>query len=138
MTESPVAKSGFTLVNLVVIVVMVGLLAVVVVPWLAEPPKNPPQSKQTIAKIQITELETSLRMFAFDVGRYPTDSEGLQALASNPGDLEHWKGPYLRKSLALDPWGRPYVYRLPGTHGNAYDLYSTGPEGIEKPIGNWK
>jgi general secretion pathway protein G len=131
------SEKGFTLIELIVVLVILGLLAAVVVPNIT---KHLSKSKEQIAKLQLKELEGSLQMFAFDVGRYPTNSEGLEALVSNPGSLDAWKGPYVSKAIPMDPWGKPYVYRNPGTHGGEFDLLSLGPAGTEgqDEIGNWK
>ncbi len=137
-TETRSSEKGFTLIELIVVLVILGLLAAVVVPNIT---KHLSKSKEQIARIQVKELEGALQMFAFDVGRYPTNSEGLEALVSNPGNLDAWKGPYLSKALPMDPWGKPYVYRFPGTHGTEFDLLSLGPSGVEgqgEEIGNWK
>ncbi len=138
LTERRKSESGFTLIELIVVLVILGLLAAVVVPNIT---KHLSKSKEQIARIQVTELEGALHMFAFDIGRYPTNSEGLEALVSNPGNVEAWKGPYINKALPMDPWGKPYVYRNPGTHGTEFDLYSLGVAGVEGQggeIGNWK
>jgi general secretion pathway protein G len=137
-TERRNSEQGFTLIELIVVLVILGLLAAVVVPNIT---KHLSKSKEQIARIQVTELEGALHMFAFDIGRYPTNSEGLEALVSNPGNVEAWKGPYISKALPMDPWGKPYVYRYPGTHGTEFDLYSLGVAGVEGQggeIGNWK
>jgi general secretion pathway protein G len=137
-TERRNSEEGFTLIELIVVLVILGLLAAVVVPNIT---KHLSKSKEQIARIQITELEGALHMFAFDIGRYPTNSEGLEALVSNPGNVEAWKGPYISKALPMDPWGKPYAYRSPGTHGTEFDLYSLGVAGVEGQggeIGNWK
>ncbi len=98
------------------------------------------KGKPQIAKIHIKELEGALQLFRYDTGRYPTTTEGLDALVRNPG-LASWRGPYLSKGeLPKDPWGRPYVYRYPGQHG-PYDLLSYGADGIEggeEDITNWE
>jgi len=134
------SEKGFTLIELIVVLVILGLLAAVVAPKIVG---KLSQSKAQIAKIQIKELESALQLFSFDVGRYPTLTEGLEALRRNPGNLEAWKGPYLEKEVPLDPWGKPYVYRIPSNHGNDYDLFSYGPDGVEggegenADVGNW-
>jgi general secretion pathway protein G len=137
-SETRISEKGFTLIELIVVLVILGLLAAVVVPNIT---KHLSKSKVEIARIQIHELEGALSMFAFDVGRYPTNSEGLEALVSNPGNVDSWKGPYINKAVPMDPWGKPYVYRCPGTHANEFDLLSLGPSGTEgqgDEIGNWK
>jgi general secretion pathway protein G len=133
------SEKGFTLIELIVVLVILALLAAVVVPNIT---KHLADSKTKIARIQITELESALQLFAFDVGRYPTNAEGLQALVSNPGNVESWKGPYVKSgTLPMDPWDKPYIYRSPGNHSNEFDLYTLGPSGTEgqgNEIGNWK
>ena len=136
--KSRASETGFTLIELIVVLVILGLLAAVVVPNIT---KHLATSKEKIARIQIKELEGALQMFAFDLGRYPNNSEGLEALVSNPGGLEAWKGPYVNHAIPMDPWGKPYMYRCPGAHDNEYDLFSYGPSGVEgqgADIGNWK
>jgi len=117
-------KRGFTLVELLVVMVIIGLLAALVGPRLF--PKLG-KGKQAAAKAQIELLGQALDQFRLDVGRYPTTQEGLNALMINPG-IERWEGPYLKKALPLDPWNRPYIYQSPGTHGE-YDIFSYGRDG---------
>ena len=139
--ENRKSEKGFTLIELIVVLVILSLLAAVVAPSIY---KHLSSSKSQIAKIQIGEFEGALQMFAFDVGRYPTQSEGLEALVSNPGNLPSWNGPYLKKALPMDPWGKPYIYRFPGTQSTEFDLFSYGPDGTEGGEGenadvtNWK
>lgn len=120
-------ERGFSLIELIVVLVILGLLATIVGPRLIG---KLSEGKANIAKMQVDNLQGSLDLFRFDVGRYPNSSEGLQALIENPG-IQNWNGPYLDKnSLPKDPWGREYLYRSPGLHGE-YDLYSLGADGAE-------
>jgi general secretion pathway protein G len=132
------SAGGWSLIELIVVLVILGLLAAVVGPRVVE---KLSQGKAQVAKIQIKEIEGALQLFSFDVGRYPTTSEGLESLIRNPGNLEAWKSAYLNKTeLPKDPWGKPYSYRCPGNHGD-YDLLSYGPdgtEGNEDDVVSWK
>ena len=97
--------------------------------------------KDTITKVQIKELEGALQMFSFDMGRYPSSSEGWDALIRNPGNADAWRGPYLSKDVPKDSWGKLFIYRFPGTHNNEFDLFSCGAdgsEGTEDDVCNWK
>ena len=118
-------ERGFTLIELIVVLVILGLLATVVGPQVM---KRLAQGKAEIAKIQLAQFEGALGLFRFDVGRYPSSGEGLEALARDSG-IENWSGPYLQKTtIPKDPWGRDYEYRSPGQHGD-YDLWSHGADG---------
>jgi general secretion pathway protein G len=131
------SEKGFTLIELIVVLVILGLLAAVVGPNVY---KRLAEGRPKIAKIQITDFEGALQLFSFDMGRYPTTAEGLDSLVRNPGGLESWKGPYLAKEVPKDPWGRPYAYRCPGMHGD-YDLFSYGADGADggdDDICSWK
>ncbi|RQH05519.1 type II secretion system major pseudopilin GspG [Paraburkholderia dinghuensis] len=116
---------GFTLLELLVVMVIIGLLAGLVAPRYFE---QIGKSNTRIAKAQIDSLGKALDQYRLDVGEYPTTEEGLDALMTKPQDAPHWSGPYLQKAVPLDPWDRPYHYRSPGEHGD-YDLYSLGKNG---------
>jgi general secretion pathway protein G len=130
---------GFTLVELLVVMVIIGLLAALVGPKLF--PKLG-KGKQSAAKAQIELLGQALDHMRLDTGRYPTTQEGLNALVSDPG-MDNWEGPYLTKGLPNDPWKKPYLYQCPGTHGE-YDLYSYGRDGVQsgegedKDVASWE
>jgi len=122
---------GFTLLELLVVMVIIGLLAGLVAPrYFAQVGK----SQVKVAKAQIDSLEKALDQYRLDVGHYPSTEEGLQALVAAPSSEANWAGPYLRKGIPADPWGRPYVYTQPGTHGE-YDLLSYGKDGREGGTG---
>jgi general secretion pathway protein G len=120
-------NAGITLIELLVVMVIIAMFATLVGQNLF---RRVGRAKQTTAKTQITELESSLDLFRLDVGRYPTAEEGLQALRVKPANVQNWDGPYLRKELPLDPWSSPYVYRFPGQHGE-FDVLSYGSDGQE-------
>ena len=113
---------GITLIELLVVMVIIAMFATLVGQRLF---RNVEKARQIAAKSQISEFETVLDTYRLDIGRYPTNEEGLQALRTRPGSLEKWDGPYLRKDVPLDPWGHPYVYRFPGQHSD-YDLMALG------------
>ena len=115
---------GFTLIELLIVMIILGLLAALVAPKMFQKVGS---SKQKATKAQIAMLGTALDAYRLDVGRYPSTEEGLDALRKNPGH-ETWDGPYLPKDVPPDPWGKSYVYRAPGEHGD-YDLYSLGGDG---------
>lgn len=121
------SNRGFSLIELIVVLVILGLLATVVGPKVMD---RLGRGKSEIAKLQIDQLEGALGLFRFDVGRYPSTAEGMAALIDNPG-IENWAGPYLdKRTLPKDPWGREYEYRAPGQYGD-FDLYSLGADGME-------
>ena len=116
---------GFTLLELLVVMVIIGLLAGYVGPkYFAQIGK----SEVKAARAQIDALGKALDQYRLDTGRYPTTEQGLTALVVAPGDEPKWQGPYLVKAVPNDPWGRAYVFRSPGSHGD-YDLQSYGRDG---------
>lgn len=122
------SQLGFSLMELIVVVVILGMLAGIVGIRIA---RQQTEAKRHLAKIQIGAFSVALSQFFMDSGRYPTTDEGLEALIRNPGSIEGWKARYLNKTeLPLDPWNHPYVYRCPGEHDD-YDLLSYGPDGVE-------
>jgi general secretion pathway protein G len=120
-------EAGITLIELLVVMVIIALFATIVGSRVG---RSVDKAKQVTAKSQISEFESVLDQFRLDVGRYPSNEEGLQALRVRPGNISNWDGPYLRKDVPLDPWDKPYVYRFPGMHGD-FDLLSMGADGQE-------
>jgi general secretion pathway protein G len=117
--------AGFTLIELLVVVVIIGLLAGFVAPrYFAQVGK----SEVGVAKAQIDALEKALDTYRLDTGHYPSSELGLNALTQRPASEPKWAGPYLRKDVPLDPWGKPYVYKMPGEKGD-FDLLSYGKDG---------
>ena len=133
-------ESGFTLVELMVVVIIIGLLAALVVPKFFGKVE---QSKVKAAQAQIELFGAALDQYRLDNGKYPTTSEGLESLRTRPGGASNWSGPYLKKEIPTDPWGRSYIYTSPGTHDD-YDLVSNGAdgapggEGENQDIVSWK
>jgi general secretion pathway protein G len=118
-------EKGFTLIELLIVMVILGLLAALVGPRMFG---KVGKSRQKAAKAQITLLETALDTYKLDTSKYPTSSQGLEALRTQPSGVERWDGPYLPKDVPKDPWGHPYEYRCPGEHGD-YDIISYGADG---------
>lgn len=116
---------GFTLLELLVVIVIIGMLAGLVAPRYFD---QVSKSNSKIAKAQIDSLEKALDAYRLDVGNYPNTEQGLESLNTRPQNLEKWAGPYLKKAVPLDPWGAVYVYKSPGDHGE-YDLLSLGKDG---------
>ena len=121
---------GFTLLELLVVMAIIGLLAGYVGPKLFG---QIGKSEVKVAHAQIDALGKALDQYRIDSGRYPGTAQGLAALTNRPDAEARWSGPYLAKAVPLDPWGRPYIYRSPGEHGD-YDLSSLGRDG--KPGGS--
>jgi general secretion pathway protein G len=118
--------AGFTLIELLVVVVIIGLLTGFVAPrYFGQVGK----SEVNTAKAQIDALEKALDQYRLDTGRYPNSELGLKALITRPPEEPKWAGPYLRKDVPNDPWGKPYVYRMPGEKHD-FDLLSFGKDGV--------
>lgn len=133
-------EAGFTLLELLVVLAILGLLAAIVAPQVL---KYMGTSRTQVAKVQIENIDASLEHFDADVGRYPTPEEGLEALVHQPPNVANWNGPYMRKDSGLtDPWGEKYHYANPGKHGEV-DVWSLGSDHAEggtgeaKDVGNW-
>jgi general secretion pathway protein G len=116
---------GFTLIELLVVMVIIGLLTGIVGPKLF---KQMGKSEVKTAHAQIDALEKAIDTYRIDTGHYPTTEQGLSALMVQPANESKWAGPYLKKSVPLDPWGKPYIYKQPGEHGD-YDIFSYGKDG---------
>jgi general secretion pathway protein G len=131
---------GFTLLEMLVVLAIMGLLAAIIAPQVL---KYLGSSKTQTAKVQVQNVDAALQLFRLDVGRFPTQDEGLNALVTAPPTAPGWNGPYLQKSSPLiDPWGNAYVYRNPGKHAEV-DVYSLGSDRAEggtgeaADVGNW-
>ncbi len=118
-------NQGFTLLELLVVMVIIGLLAGYVGPKYFE---QIGKSETKTARAQVDSLGKALDQYRIDVGQYPTTEQGLAALNKSPNNLAKWSGPYLAKTIPIDPWGASYQYKSPGEHGE-YDLYSFGKDG---------
>lgn len=130
---------GFTLLELLVVMVIIGLLAAYVGPkYFSQIGK----SEVKTVKAQIVGFEKALQQYRLDTGRFPSTEQGLTALQARPANVAKWDGPYLEKALPMDPWGRAYVYVSPGEHGD-FDISSTGRDGrpggdgVDADITNW-
>ena len=131
---------GFTLLELLVVLAILGLLAAIVAPQVL---RYLGTSRTQTAKVQIENVVAALDQYQLDVGHYPSEQEGLDALVTTPAGATNWNGPYLKRPSALtDPWGTKYLYKNPGKHGEV-DVYSLGSDHAEggtgeaKDVGNW-
>lgn len=133
-------QGGFTLMELLVVLAILGLLMSLVGPRVLNQLGG---AKTKTAAIQIKDLEQALEMYKLDVGRFPSTSEGLTALVSKPSGSTGWNGPYLKSDVPLDPWNKEYHYKYPGEHAEL-DIFSYGQngapggEGEDADVGNWK
>ena len=133
-------SDGFTLLELLVVMVIIGLLAAFVGPrYFSQIGKSEVKS----TKAQMDALEKALDQYRLDVGKYPATEQGLVALVSRPANEAKWDGPYLKKTVPADPWGGQYSYKFPGEHNNEFDLWSFGKDGqpggagANEDIQNW-
>ncbi len=139
LNAGPHSKKGFTLIEILVVMVIIALLASLVGPRLF--PKLG-KGKQSTAKAQIELLGQAIDQFRLDTGRYPSQQEGFSVLVQNQ-NIENWDGPYLKKALPVDPWGKPYHYQYPSQHSD-YDIFSygrdgnPGGDGEDKDILSWE
>ena len=133
------AQRAFTLIELLLVLVILGVLAAIVVPKFSG---RTEQARVTAATSQIATFGTALDAFEVDTGAYPKGKSGLADLVSPPRDALGWKGPYLKNDIPLDPWGNPYIYECPGKNNpTGYDIMSMGPDGragTEDDITSWQ
>ncbi len=126
-------RRGFTLIELMIVVVILGMLATMIMPRILD---RPEQARRVKAAADIRSIQSTLALFKTDTGRFPTTSEGLQALVTNPGNVKNYNASGYLDSLPSDPWGNPYVYICPGLHGKDYDLESFGKDGEDGGTGD--
>lgn len=129
--------SGFTLIELMLVVIIIGALVAMVMPRLTG---RGEQARVAAARADIqANISTGLKLYELDNGAFPSTEEGLDALLNKPGSAQNWNGPYLERK-PVDPWGRDYKYKSPGEHRPDYDLYSLGRDGTESAddVTNWQ
>lgn len=119
--------SGFTLLELLVVVLIIGLLSGIVAPRLLS---QIWRSEATAARAQMSAFDKALQSFRIDMGRYPSDAEGLRALVVSPSNDPRWRGPYLSGDVPLDPWGQPYQYRAQSSRAKDYEIVSLGGDRV--------
>ena len=124
---------GFTLLELLVVILIIGLLTGIVAPRLLG---QISRSEATTARAQIDAFDKALQAYRIDMGRFPLDGEGLASLVTVPGNEARWRGPYLKSGVPVDPWGSAYVYRSRSTRGKDFDLYSLGADRAQGGTGD--
>ncbi len=130
-------RAGFSILELLLVLVILTVLAGIVgVRFAGQSGK----AKVSAAKVQLSNLETALKSYEIQIGSFPSTQQGLEALYTQPSNVNEWSGPYMDKRVSVDSWGNAWQYRAPGTHNNDYDLYSYGPDGHEgggDDVVNW-
>jgi general secretion pathway protein G len=135
------SRAGVTLIEMLVVMTIIALFAALVAPKMLQKGDT---ARVTLAHAQINSFMTALGAYKLDTGVYPTQEQGLLALRVKPGNVNQWAGPYLPQDIPLDPWGRAYVYRYPGDHGDEPEVISQGADGqpggdgINADIVSWK
>jgi general secretion pathway protein G len=141
MTQRRNPRSGVTLIEMLVVVVIIAVFAAVVGPRLLN---QGDKARVVAARQQIENYQLALGQYHLDTGSYPSTEQGLNALRVQPSGVEQWHGPYLQKDVANDPWGHPYVYKFPGDHGDEPDVQSYGADGqpggtgLNEDVVSWK
>ena len=134
-------RAGVTLIEMLVVVTIIALFAALVGPSLF---KQSDRARITAARVQINNFRAALGQFKLDTGIFPTTEQGLAALRAKPENVNQWQGPYLGQEVPVDPWGRTYIYKFPGDHGDEPDIISygadgqAGGEGINADVVSWK
>jgi general secretion pathway protein G len=134
-------NAGVTLIEMLVVVTIIALFAALVAPRML---RRSDAARVTAARAQINSFMTALGAYKLDTGTFPTTEEGLQALRIKPAEANQWQGPYLPQDIPVDPWGRPYLYKYPGEHGDEPDLVCLGADGqpggdgINGDVVSWK
>jgi general secretion pathway protein G len=134
-------RAGVTLIEMLVVVTIIALFAALVGPSLF---KQSDKARITAARVQINNFRAALGQYKLDTGTFPTTEQGLAALRMRPENVNQWQGPYMGQEIPVDPWGRPYIYKFPGEHGDEPDIISYGAdgqpggEGINADIVSWK
>ena len=136
-----ISQAGVTLIEMLVVVTIIALFAAIVAPRMLS---RGDAARKTAARAQINSFMTALGAYKLDTSTWPSTEQGLQALRNRPEGVANWNGPYLPQDIPMDPWGRPYVYKYPGEHGDEPDIISyaadgqPGGEDINADVVSWK